>query len=576
MSLKVITPGGSGLGTPPAENTAVSALNTIEADHFWELSETSGNWADSGDVGGWPLLYETTGGNRDPAMRGVVGRIRGEPKVRAIATDARGVEVRTADVFATRIETSTGSVGAWMGWTSPQGANNTTSTSAKPFIGHNIVQTTSRAFWRFGLLGNGSVFMRLWTPGDAWLAEWIWDDATTVQNLQKESGSDTWVTGGKMHHYVVVQRGDGNGPQLYINGSLITAAPTTSFTGTGADDDAWWDTLAANRSGGTQAFYQLGQNARWQLPFIKSAALTAQEVTDIYTAASPSGSCGDLHEWIQAWEPDFWKPPNSMPGTDPVQDQQGIWVEKNVGNASATEFIDFRFSRGLSSWGIGGELISAADWPGVGYNVRGVESPPAASQSYNFISGGGAAVNDQPWSLKWTAANGFNTGTIGMILQRPTNGQRMWRFESETADQYFEMTMGVGQWIFRLQNGASNFWQVNWDYPVVGGVTGFLVITQNGTPGAGVDVYWNGILQDGANIGGSQGGSYDGSEWFSDLTAGGDWRILFPPNRSTFNSLWFTGQIYDMWIKRGPPLTATQIFNLYSLAVGDITALAPP
>jgi len=576
MSLKVITPGGSGLGTAPAENTAVSELNAISAEHYWELSEVSGTtFADSGTSGNWPLNYPTSGGFRDPCMRGVVGKIRGEPKVRALGIDARAL-VESNDVFSTRLTTTTGAVGAWMGWASGRDTNTTTTQANKPFIGCRYpLNSINQLLWRFGLLNNGSVYYRMWTAG-GWVAQWIWDDPTTVQNMQKANPSDTVITGGKMHHYVLVQRNDGNGPQLYINGSLITASPTTSFSGTGANADAWW-TAAEAAASFNQVFFQLGQNCRIQLPFVKGADITSQEVSDIYTAASPAGNCGDLHEWIQAWDPDFWKPPNNMRAAmDPVEQPRSVWWEKNIGNASTTEFVDLLWSY-LSNWQSVGEAINTTDWPGIDYNVQGVETGGAITPSRgSFWSGN--TLSSQPWSAKWTAANGFDTGTLGMVLQIPTNGNELFRWEHD-ADNYFRIRM-VGssprQFQITLQLGAGNFWQVNWDFPAATGTTGFMVITQNGVPSAGVDVYWNGVLQDGANIAGTSGGSLDGSEWFSDLTAVGEWRIKFPPASSTFDGDWFSGQLYDLWIKGGTPLTASQIFNLYSLAVGDITTLAPP
>jgi hypothetical protein len=572
-------------------NSAVNTIAGLNLDHWWELKEGSpsdGDFFDSGTVGGWDFDFSTSGGNRYPAMRGIVGAIRGEPKVKSVATDTRSTIVQSVNVGGNRIETGVGSVGGWMGYTTPKGSSDLANQGNKPYIGHRVLQSTSRAFWRMGLLQNGSVFMRLWTPGDAWRAEWIWGDPS-VRALQKASPNHDLATGGRMHHYVVVQRRDGAGPQLYINGALETSTRTGSFVGPNADDDAWWDTLAANRSGGTSFFYELGFRGHFQLPFIHSAPLTAGEIASLYSSANVNGPCGDLHEWIHAWLPDFWKPPDTISnGMDPVQEPQGIWYEKNVGNAANDEFVDLRWYY-ASIWAPDGELLQTTDptWTGVDYRVQGVTSSIQNNngRAHGYRSGGNASPSSQPWSLKWTPANDMHRGTFGIIFQLPSDGFRLLEFVTGAANTWWRIggDPTANPRVMRVQCSTPNGnWEIEFDYPVPSPEVIMLVVTQSGIPGEGPKTYINGVLQTGPNIRFSlnsiiPGGTFNGNEWFHTITAEGPWKINFPLDFSTFTGTWMRpGRIYDLWIKGGEPLDAAQIEGLYNLARGNIQTLPAP
>lgn len=572
-----------------ATNDVVNVIGALNADHFWELNETgTGVFVDSGATGGWDFQYPTSGGDRYPVMRGVVGAVRGNPKVTCFAAPNTGAALRTADVQASRLSSEQGTVGLWMGFTTGTGGAIDPSLTFNPHIQGRYQQGASvRGVWRFGMLNDGSIYMRM-NNNFTYITQWYWDDVNEVQAILKNSPTDSVISPFKMAFFCIVQRHDGNGPQLYINGQQVMSAPTTTFGGTNlagqpSDDDSWWSDLDAAASGSTQTFYEFGRRARYQLLFISSTAYTSQQIADVYNSANTTGACTDLHEWINAWEPDFWKPPAiGTPGqTTAAGDWRSIWCEQNVANATNFDFVDLRWDY-FSSWQPAGANISTVDWPGLSYNVGGVSSGSnTVVNEGSFWSGNGGTPSAQQWSSRWTAANGFDTGTLGMIFQIPVNtfGRLVLRFEHSVANTFFQIRCdnpSSNQFQIALQSGTGNNWIVNWDFPAPRGTTGFLVITQNGTPGAGVDVYWNGVLQSGGNISGTANGTFDGSEWFSDLTAAGQWRIRFPLPFSSFTTDWSDGLIYDLWIKRGTPLNSAQIVALYNLAVGTFPSLPPP
>lgn len=73
---------------------------------------------------------------------------------------------------------------------------------------------------------------------------------------------DTW------HFYVVVQRGDGNGMQIWLDGVLFnkdTGNTTEQVTGTGTRDD-WWDTVwnAPGRQGRYAAIGNTSATSKWR------------------------------------------------------------------------------------------------------------------------------------------------------------------------------------------------------------------------------------------------------------------------------------------------------------------------
>ncbi len=248
-------------------DTVMAGINSGQKTHWYKCDEASGNLADAG-LGNKPLgafngsgslTYEVTGSEES----GTAGKGISFPHDRSVGTTNNNMG--GASVFSMHIAIKTINAAA-----------NMDSVSAK-FFGLGDGPTGAP---RFEMSANRNADsngnMRIDCSDGA-------NGTDTLLDSADHPGAwddDNW------HYYVIVQRGDGNGMQFYIDGQLVTQ--TNRVLGTGSLDDGITDVGIGNTDeihlgAAADNGHQLKMEAvadNWVL--WNEYALTAQEVLDLF------------------------------------------------------------------------------------------------------------------------------------------------------------------------------------------------------------------------------------------------------------------------------------------------------
>ncbi|MGI9251916.1 MAG: LamG-like jellyroll fold domain-containing protein, partial [Pseudohongiellaceae bacterium] len=197
-------------------NTYQATLDALLPDHTWRLDELTrgATYVDTGDTGGFDLNVTALG---QEAPRGFpsVG-IRGTPAVYGswIGRSIGGGPYRESG--PTDVGWLTGVFNVWI----------------TPMDMSSITYTLG-VFWSNN--PDVGLYFQIDTNG---VLRFQCRFVGTRQNNASSTAAGV-ITEGRPHMLTVVQRGDGNGPQLYVNGAPI--ATTNSFNGTGITLDSWAD-----------------------------------------------------------------------------------------------------------------------------------------------------------------------------------------------------------------------------------------------------------------------------------------------------------------------------------------------
>lgn len=541
-----------------SKNAYQSTIIALGSDHFWAMSEETGDFVDA--VGNWDFTVDTNN-----VQRGIVGAIRGEPRKPAYLQDPGATGLTHSASLSERLTGTVGAIGGFIGM--GVAANNTerfTLLSAE-------YNSNPNAGWTLDFDTVGRVRMRLANGVSTitdFIAEWVWD-TPAVRNAFKTSDGDNRVSGDKIVFLCVVQRADGNGPLLSVNGATPIAATTTTFGLTG-DNDSWMNELDTDV--GSVTSYEVktkDDSLLLQGVFVfDGAAPSNAEIADIHAAANTDGDVTDYCEYVKAVGPIFWMAPSSggLTGTANM-----AWWVKNFSNVS--DLTDLNPLVNRYNWRQD-SLSREVDWPtslsGMDYFKKGISIP-----------GGSTAVGlenrDQEFSDAWITARNCNTGTLCIIFKWPTTTSLQFLFGARTVTGNYQLYVRtVSDFLqFYSQRGSfSNSLTINLERPVSVGDVCMVCYRQTGTQ---IDTFVNGVLRDGGDIGTTITGTATGSDWFHTLrevSGRWNWTIGGQPPGVTANK--FTDEIYDVWIKRDTPLSSAQVKTLWDLVSGSITQTPEP
>ncbi len=260
-------------------NTALATLQALNPDHYWQLDESSGSFVDSGDVGGFD--FSTV--DADTYREGP-GIPNGLPAVNAMW--GGGFEQSTPNIYngstSWAVGTSTIVIGAWIRLL----ADN----SAGIILGDN--------------LNNAGIWSGLWIDDNRALLMTSRGNSDSVKIEAKSA--DGAIAVGVAYFVCGVQRGDGNGLRIYINGVDVT--DTQSNVGVTVDawdnetkNGAWTPTRIGIRnqrsyaSGTPPGAYQVS------LPFLFiDSVISDAQILSLATAGNISGSFQDYADAVFA------------------------------------------------------------------------------------------------------------------------------------------------------------------------------------------------------------------------------------------------------------------------------------
>ncbi|MEE4109525.1 MAG: hypothetical protein V2I24_09270 [Halieaceae bacterium] len=553
----------------PSVNAYEETVTALGANHLWLFDETSGATAND-SIGNWNVnVY----GQR--VHRRIIGGTRGEPRTFSVAcgvasTNAFDVTLTDPADIATRLSSATGVVGGFLGMASAD-----SSADAHWLINHEWGSSFVYGRFRVWINDEGQVRVLVDQIGGATtlVADWRWTSAA-VRNAWKANDGDTRISGTEFPHIIVVQRGDGTGPKLMINGGAELAPDVENLSGVATSDTWWDDTNALNSSGSLRIrLRQSGSASRLSGVFvIEGTPPSTAELQSIYASANTDGQITDYCEYVAACKPFFWKPLTHGGVTSSASFDDSWWLhnEYNVAAFAAGASAELMHERWFRA------DLNKTDWdattlPGMAYSINAL---PGGNGTYIQTDD-----NNGNWTDNVTAANDFDTGTICVVYEVPnvTSGLQF-VFGAQTVSgtgllriQHVTGSLAI---ITRASSGNEN--QINLDIPTSGiaiGDTIMLVVNQIGT---GYQVFVNGVLRDGGDIGATLNGTATGAEWFHTLRLTNRWRWTIGTNPNAVSSNFLTTPIYDFWIKTGTPLSARQVRDLWDVTKGNKAQVPVP
>lgn len=528
------------------------AMATLGATHYWKLDELSGDFVDT--QGNWDFTVPAT-----LVERGVVGPLRGTPRLPALVQDFNCAGLSHSAAVGERLQGTTGAMGAFFGIGGA--ATNADEIELFRFEYNADPNVFARLYMRPG----GTIFLEIQNGIGGLSCQWVYSTPATITDLWKEAPGDFLVSGSIMNFICIVQRADGNGPLLSINGATPVAANNGIFGG-GGSNDTWMAALDA--AVGTVTSYTITTHAgplKVAVPFIFDGSTPSNaEILGAFNSARTDGAITDYCEYVANVNPILWKSP--VVGAFTSLGQLPSWWVRNIDDIPAWSAGDewpytdntFDTSARTVAW-------PSSALPGMAYNIEGFDP-----DSVHFID-----ENVLDFSNRWTAANGFNEGTIAAIVEwisTPTGLH--WIFNGNTISSPafdFEFRTGGAGLIVQIRRGAaSNIYRVGIDpadVPASAGDPILVVFTQDGS---GLRCYVNGVdLTSVASV--TLTGTSTTADWFDTLRTDNRWGYAIGKRRGGAPAPW-PGSIWDLWISR-TVLSPSQVSDLWDLLAGNVSSV---
>lgn len=326
--------------TPPlVENSWASTLLDLAPTHWWDLKETSGDALDTGSAATLDLIESSGSNNR---WRRAPGPIRGKPREYALwgSQSLGGGLKRTASGLA-GTGFATGVFGAVIHvWST----NNKIS-----FIIQQIYDSNTSNLLEFTVELDGAFQMRVGKLGSNTLT------AKTAAGLAID-GTSFVVMG--------VQRADGTGLRLYVDGDDVTASNVTAGTAT-------LDSFPADLlSGSSASILSISSDdgdavafggALISNPFIfVNSVLTDSEIASLSSAALIATT--DLSDYFETvfslggLSFIFWMPGWAMNANNDMAQVGNNFIETNI--LFNSNFITDSSINNLESGGVGKQIVS--------------------------------------------------------------------------------------------------------------------------------------------------------------------------------------------------------------------------
>jgi hypothetical protein len=544
-------------------NEFEDTLTGLSATHFWPFNETDGVTA-ADSIGSIDLTITGGQANRRGQF-GVVGPFRGEPRVAAAVLE-RGSYAENTSQDA-RLLSEGGAFGGFfaLGYRINTGVDTT--------LMSGIYNNNADIGWRLIVTESGSFSLRV-SRDTLRFAAWSWLSTTQagVANAFRKNPSDTNLSGDKWAFIAVVQRGDGTGPKLVIDG-VEYDHDNEAFAG-GANNNYWWAQMTTDITAqyGTPSFaLRVGDrraytgftpannllvSGAFAIETTAAAAPTIADIQELYTASNQDGQATDYLEYVRAIDPVVWlsHSPTQTGGslTADVVSHNAANINDTAPNSVGDRWYSLTSQRTEST-----ALDFPSAFPGIGYAKRGFQGVPAS------YVGEYAGTTAQAGLFR--NAQGFDVGSIIILADYPdtTADQKILSFRNGSATTGFEIRIDGNFIVLDCFNSSgANRYTVDFEKPVAADTPFMLVYTQDGVNG--VTTYLNGIERDGADIGTTLTGALTGLEWIG-LSQYTGFRI--GANGWSDNLNRYQGKIYDVVITQNV-LTDSQQRDLYELLAG--------
>jgi hypothetical protein len=508
-------------------NTFAATLAALSPNHNWAIDETSGLFIDSGVTGGIDCAEHAAGG----VWRQAPGPIRGTPREYALWGDqTAGSNLESASTALTAVGFITGTMIA---------------------VVHTYSLNTETIFPLTQVYANNVgifVGIRINTDGSV---EYIADGASGFNDGFTAAGA---ITEGSKHLIVGVQRADGNGPRVYIDGVDVTSGNGQSG-GFGVDD--WVDQIIGAQTatdfniGGLNNVAQGG--AIIQRPAIwRNTALTDPQIASLFGAIggfdqAPTDWYEKVFDLANGFNLNYW-----YTGYTGSSGRITGWVE-----GAAEADMPLGSSTGSSpnvENVVDGDIVSA-------FNARKqhFDTPPNASYQASTL---GTLIG---------AADTIGTvNIVAHITSAPIGVQKnMVAFGDVSADRFEISIVGTAfgyEMQFRMEINTGAFVQAVGEsfFTSLPQYMMFTVV-QDGT--TGYKLYINGSPEDFAESGG--GGAVDEDSWLAQIAAsasGDNLRFSAIPGSSSVENFQ-PNDIAQIFILRRA-LSSLEVSELYDALLG--------
>lgn len=472
---------------PFVPNEWNSTLSALGPHHWWMLDETSGDALDTGATAGLDMIESSGTDNR---WRLAPGPIRGQPREYALwgsQSLGGGLKRVINGLFSTGF--STGGFGAVV---------HVWSTNDKiSYIIQQIYDSNTNDLLELTVELDGAFQMRVGTIGTDSLT------ARTAAGLAID-GTSFVVMG--------VQRGDGTGIRLYVDGVDVTDSNVTDGAGTldSFPDDVLTGasastlSISTNNGAGTAFAGALISNP---FIFVNSVPNDSQILALSNSAIIDETNLSDYFETVffQAQQNNiFWVPGWNMNANKDMAVIQLDAVESEI--FASSSFTNDSTLNNLESGGVGRQIISQfnnyfskfAANPG-NSNIQSTKIAATSVGTFNFV-GHISGIDSSGFNIIFNYGEGRDVGT---------SFDNVYFYLAGSAFGY--------KWAFRLQRQSpSDFFQAlagSFVIPDADAITMFTVV-QDGT---GVLFYVDGLPVNTDDT--SSGSTFDNTSWLADVDA---------------------------------------------------------
>jgi hypothetical protein len=384
-------------------------------------------------------------------------------------------------------------------------------------------------------------------------------------NLTVTSTSGTIVQG-QWHFICAIQRNNGSGPALYIDGSPVTTSNVTAGTGT----VNWWCANIAAQAGatpadanvrlggeplltGTTEVAGVGPVAYWS-----NVALTNQNILDLWNVSTPylysqgatAARTSSHHDMVRKI-------------VNPV-----LWLPMTVGDPANINTPSY-----VPNWGTHGISNSNSLYPPSGFvTADGNQAGPCLRAATIDLGDGSIHLgSNKTIAQSQTLASSTNTFTTGTI--------NYW-FNADTVTAVKQTIFGYGPtvvstinlevsankkptWRAQTASGA-NLYQVEANVTVEAGKWYMLTVTQSGSA---IEIFVNGVkYTGGSRTVTTAGAGVDGTWWFNNITAlGGSEFYRWGGAVGSATSDFFTGRVAHFWATSSV-IADADILSIYNAA----------
>ena len=555
-------------------NTYAATLAALSPDIDYKLDEASSTYANNGSSGLLPLSIVSASAE---LWRAAPGIIRNSPWEYAFWTDPDQEAGCISAAGAAGIpSTSTWGVGTFVACI------------------RRLSDINNTIDWCIMGVGNSAVAGGAWSEtGSACLQV----DSSGVLHFTCRTtvtgALGTWgircssdsavITTGTNYHVAAVQRADGTGIHLFVNG--VEVASTTS-TGSSATNDDWVDNINADSvytttsalflngipSGTTPTIGTKQDHCILQRPAFFTSALSDAQILSLFNAAAINETPRDYYEWcfenlINPNAGGYWNPGYiGGAGTDPmegsdiaagtVRQQTASFANLNtVETDRVTNYTNYKSRfQGATSYQqaiSGGSLQS--DTTGTVNIILTINE---------LI---GTAGNPWQWVFGYGEGGGGDDENVTIYMGGTVLGNSI---VVTFGEQQFNLTLGTNYWrkVFLPADGA---------YAATETLPIFTMITlvQDGT---GMKLYRDGQELTGGSTS-SNGSGWDDSSWFGSAIAYTAEYVTvgYPGSASTFNlanEVTTGADIHDFMYLRNKAMTAQEVSDMWDAVQGIFPA----